>query len=898
VPQQGPSAPGDDAGRSSAADAARELTGDVARTAAARRLRPDHALPGLDRLARLAAQLLGTSSAQVSLLTDVDAVAGGTGAEAHRAGDENALDQALCSLTAAAGAPLAIPDTWSDARVSHLTPVTTGGLRSYLGVPLTVGAEVVGAVCVGGPDVRQWSAQDVDVLQQVATAAGVELELAALGADFRASQALLEVAVQAAGIGTFDLDVATGRLVWDDVMHALFGLSREEFDEDLGAAMARIHPDDQQQVVDDMAAALSTGVFSSSYRVLLPDGGLRWLEGRGRTLGDAGGHPVRLVGAVHDVTAQRRVSERIAAALESLAVGYLVLDGEWRLVYANAEAERITGTPRAQLLGRTLWETFPATVGTVFEEHYRRALATGEPEVFEAYYPAPLDLWTEVRAIAEGDGLALYFLDVTARTRAQQAVEAAAARLDLLARVTAELTGTFDADRAVARLAQLVVPSIADWCVVTLVDDDAQTRAAAAGPRSGRPVDWRRGLRDVGCWHRDEDARPHVEAYTAARMGDLTDAAFLERALRSGRPVHVADAARRVAAVLDPDGEAVTHLRALDPAWGVVLPLRGRGRTVGLMTLFGGPGRPPLADGELATAEEVATRAGLALDSSRLYRQQRDLAEGLQRSLLSEPPEPDHGQIVVRYVPAAEAAQVGGDWYDAFLQPGGATVLVIGDVVGHDTQAAAAMSQVRTVVRTLGALGDDTPAQVLSAADRVLANLQIQTTATAVVARLEQDEEQRRRGVTRLRWSSAGHPPVMLVRPDGSVTPLTRPHADLLLGVVPDTARADDDVVLEWGSTVLLYTDGLVERRDQPLQEGLERLQAALERLAADGRGLDDLVDGLLSELVGGEREDDVALVAVRLHRQDRPRPAEAGPHRIPPHVPPDPGDLPGTLER
>jgi len=249
----------------------------------------------------------------------------------------------------------------------------------------------------------------------------------------------------------------------------------------------------------------------------------------------------------------------------------------------------------------------------------------------------------------------------------------------------------------------------------------------------------------------------------------------------------------------------------------------------------------------------------------------------------------------VRYVPAAEAAQVGGDWYDAFLQPGGATVLVIGDVVGHDTQAAAAMSQVRTIVRTLGAMGDDTPAQVLTAADRVLATLQIPTTATAIAARLEQDEDERARGVTRLRWSNAGHPPAMVVNADGSVLPLTGLHADLLLGVVPGTERTDYEVVLDRGSTVVLYTDGLVERRDQSLGVGLERLRALLQRLAAQDLDLDTLVDRLLAGLLPSRSEDDVAVVAVRLHRQDRPRPAEAGPERTPPHVPGPPGDVPGT---
>ena len=147
-------------------------------------------------------------------------------------------------------------------------------------------------------------------------------------------------------------------------------------------------------------------------------------------------------------------------------------------------------------------------------------------------------------------------------------------------------------------------------------------------------------------------------------------------------------------------GEAAELIAQLAPEALAVLLLRGRGRVAGMLSLFNGPGRGPIAADALTTAEEIAARAGLALDNARLYREQRSLAEGLQRSLLTPPPQPDHGQIVVRVVPAAQAAQVGGDWYDAFLQPGGATVLVIGDVVGHDTQAAAAMGQLRTIADT------------------------------------------------------------------------------------------------------------------------------------------------------------------------------------------------------
>ena len=315
-----------------AADAARVLTADRERVAAARRLLPvDGPLPGLDRMAALAARLLGAGSGRISVLSDVQAVAGAAGPQptAGPAGQEP-LAQWLCTRTAATGAPLAIGDTRADERVADLPAVSSGVVASYLGAPLTTEAgHVVGAVCVFSPAPREWSEDDVALLQQVAAAAAAELELAALSSDYRTSEALLEVSVQAAGIGTFNLDLASGRLVWDEQMHVLFGVRPGEFGDDLGEAMTRIHPEDQERVRADLEGATRTGVFSSSYRVLLP-GRTRWLQGRGRVLPGAGGAPARLVGAVHDVTAQREVTRRVASALESMAVGYLVLDAEWR----------------------------------------------------------------------------------------------------------------------------------------------------------------------------------------------------------------------------------------------------------------------------------------------------------------------------------------------------------------------------------------------------------------------------------------------------------------------------------------------------------------------------------------------------------------------------------------
>jgi len=324
----------------------------------------------------------------------------------------------------------------------------------------------------------------------------------------------------------------------------------------------------------------------------------------------------------------------------------------------------------------------------------------------------------------------------------------------------------------------------------------------------------------------------------------------------------------------------------LAPESVAVLPLPGRDGPVGMLTLCTGADRGLFTPADLVTARHVAARAGLVLDNARLYRQQRGLAEGFQRSLLTAPPEPDHVQIVVRYVPAAQAAEVGGDWYDAFLQPSGATVLVIGDVVGHDAQAAATMGQARTIVRTLAARDHEGPAAVLAEVEQVMQTLQSEILATAVLARLEQTDAERAAGLTRLRWSNAGHPPPMAITPDGRVRVLDAGRPDLLLGVRPDPPRRESEIVLEWDSVVLLYTDGLVESRDSDLDAGLARLQAILAELA--GRDLDALCDEVLARMLPTNPGDDVALIAVQLHPQDRPRPPQAGPNRVPPNVPAD----------
>jgi serine phosphatase RsbU (regulator of sigma subunit) len=478
---------------------------------------------------------------------------------------------------------------------------------------------------------------------------------------------------------------------------------------------------------------------------------------------------------------------------------------------------------------------------------------------FEAHYPPPLDAWYEVRAWPTPEGLAVYFVDVTARRQAQDALARSADQLALLASVSESLTSTLDPAEGVSRLATLLVPQLADWCLVTMVED----------PNTS---DWRRGLRDVGWSHEDPAMLETLQRYASLRLAAMTDSSYLARTIREMTPVLMeTDATEQVAAVLLP-GEARDRLRELAPSSAAVAPLRARGRTVGVVSVFRGSDRPAFTSEDVALLEDIGSRAALGLDNARLYATQRDVSETLQRSLLTAPPRPGHLQIVTRYQPAGETARIGGDWYDAFEQGGAASgspdvVVVVGDVVGHDVEAAAAMSQVRGLLRGIAVHSGDAPAAILTGVDTVMESLQMETTATAVVARIElRAGLGTAPGEALVRWSHAGHPPALMLSPDGHVSRMADVDTnDLLLGLDPTTPRAEHVAVLEPGATLVFYTDGLVERRDRDVDDGVSELAELLGDLAPERMDVDDLCDRLLGGMIGDKPEDDVALLAVRL---------------------------------
>jgi sigma-B regulation protein RsbU (phosphoserine phosphatase) len=421
-------------------------------------------------------------------------------------------------------------------------------------------------------------------------------------------------------------------------------------------------------------------------------------------------------------------------------------------------------------------------------------------------------------------------------------------RLRYLAFVTETMIGTLNTGEAATRLAELVVPRLCDWAVVTVIGEDG------APGQEGRA-------------HCDPVRLADVAVYRDGRLPVTSRDTPMAAALLTGRPVRLPrlDETRIEPTLTSERVRAAWH--RLDTTSATIVPLRAREETFGALALMNTGGRPPHSTTEVAIAVEVARRGALALDNARLYGRQLDVAETLQRSLLTPPThsDPDHLQIAVRYRPAASHQAVGGDWYDAFQQPDGATELVIGDVVGHNVEATAAMSQIRSMLRALAHDQPGSPAHILTRLDRVLTGLHVDKMATALVARVEQPAELAGEGLRTLRWSSAGHVPPLLLRADGRVRVLhTVPER--LLGTGWAGTRRDHTVRLHPGDTVLLVTDGLIEQGRCEFDRGLIRLTAALAML--EGVPVEELCDQLLERVVAGRPDDDIAILALRCNRQ------------------------------
>ncbi|MFG2971906.1 SpoIIE family protein phosphatase [Streptomyces sp. NPDC048331] len=342
----------------------------------------------------------------------------------------------------------------------------------------------------------------------------------------------------------------------------------------------------------------------------------------------------------------------------------------------------------------------------------------------------------------------------------------------------------------------------------------------------------------------------------AAELCEIRPGGALAEVLRGVRPVFASSAAARAALpeLLGEDHPLPGGNRA------VLAPLRGRRRVIGAAVFLRSPERPAFEPNDLLVAAQLATHTALGIDKAVLYGREAYIADELQRTMLPDSlPQPTGVRLASRYLPAAETARVGGDWYDAIPLPGSRVALVVGDVMGHSMTSAAIMGQLRTTAQTLAQL-DLPPAEVLHHLDEQAQRLGSDRMATCLYAVYDPVAH-------RITIANAGHPPPVLLHLGGRAEVLrVPPGAPIGVGGVDFEAVELDAPA---GGTLLLYTDGLVESRLRDVWTGIEQLR---ERLATTAQltGLDHpppleaLCDDVLDMLGPGDRDDDIALLAAR----------------------------------
>lgn len=540
------------------------------------------------------------------------------------------------------------------------------------------------------------------------------------------------------------------------------------------------------------------------------------------------------------------VRATLDAVLEHAPVGVLIVDRQHRLLTWNPAAADLLHL-QSRALGEPVSGVFlMADMVTLLVDHAFAEGTSGPGPVETAAGPDGtfLDVSAAPTHLADGrDAVLVLVQDATARHRAEEARDRLSAQVQTLGGISEALLGATGEDDALRRVARHVVPTLADWVEFQVYDERQATQRVMAHHRDGRLAELTRLV---------EESMPH----------GMSPNSPSRRIARGEGPILMREITAEMLARFIPDVALRRLLLDLGVDNGIAVPLPGRESLLGSMVLINQGGSTRLGEQELALAVEIGRRVGTALETLQLQRRQRALAEALQRSMLTEPPTPGGAQIEVRYRPAADEAQVGGDWYDSFLQPDDAIVLTIGDVMGHDFRAAAAMGQLRGLLRGIAFATEHSPAEILTALDAAIDGLEVGTTATAVVAEVFPAEAE---GLPRrLVWSNAGHPPPLVRRATGAVEVLTAVGgADLLLGVLPATPRSQTTVELLPGDTLVLYSDGLVEQRGKDVDEGITELAGHLRDLGDPGLGV--LCDAVLDRMLPEHQEDDVALVAIRL---------------------------------
>ncbi|MBO1419809.1 SpoIIE family protein phosphatase, partial [Streptomyces sp. FH025] len=646
-------------------------------------------------------------------------------------------------------------------------------------------------------------------------------------------------------VGLFDWNMATDVLVADAQYREILGFAPGEFDGTGACVNRRLAPGDLPEFRAAVQTAVERGeVLAAHLRVLGPDGRPHPVELWARVPAAIPGGRTHLVGAVLDV----RTLSAAAAAVERLREGVFSLDPDGLITYANRAAEPLLRACREELVGHHPWEVLPWLADPFYENRYRAALLSQRPTAFLAARPP--DGWLAFSLYPDPHGVTGWVVAAEAPPGAAEpaiapppAVTATGAGAGAGAATAGTGTGGAGGVGSTHHLLQLA----SALTEAVTVRDVCRAVAEELLPAFGGQE-----LAIYGVC----DRRLHLISQTGYPDGFLDgfegtpiDARLPGAETLSSRAPIFFESVRELS-------DAYPGLLLDEMAAWAFLPLLASGRPVGSCIL--GFERPhPFAVEERGLLTGLGGFIAQALERARLYDAEFTLARGLQQGLLPHRlPEVPGIRIAARYLPGTQGMEIGGDWYDA-ITTGADLTLVIGDVEGHSVGAAAAMGQLRSAVRAFVS-GDEPPDQVLARTNRLLLDLDPGLLASCCLVRLTPAD-----GTVRI--ARAGHLPPVLRHSDGRAEALYV-EGGPLLGVDEGAEYPVSGLRLRPGAVLALYTDGLVEDPALAIDQGVDRLRAALAH-GRPGEGLEALAERLLREVGSTRRVDDVALLLTAFGR-------------------------------
>ncbi|GGY03632.1 SpoIIE family protein phosphatase [Streptomyces tanashiensis] len=587
---------------------------------------------------------------------------------------------------------------------------------------------------------------------------------------------------------------------------------------------------------------------------------------------------------VVDVRALRRIETDLAASQAIFGqspFGFLLFGTDLTVKRANRRFATVFGGEADDHRGRTVHDYLNRAEADRMTTALRRVLETGESVTdFQIVGAAPgardrrhwsINLYRVHSGSGRPIGVAGLGIDVTRRHNAAREAASARRNLALLNEAGARIGNSLDLEATARELLDVAVPGFCDLASVDLYQGLLTGDEAPPG-RWGNSHDVGYGagsaeLRRVAFASAVSDTPLRTDEGHGAGSGCCGPVPIEVGAVHRypfNSPCAGALRTGRIRTVPGSEGDLVQST--------LVVPMVAHDTVVGLVQFSRTKGSETFGERDRALAVELAARAAVCIDNARLYRREHERALILQRSLLP-PGDPEAAglDIACRYLPGTAATEVGGDWFDVIELPGHRTALVIGDVMGRGLRAAVAMGELRTAVRTLAQL-DLEPAEVLSHLDEIARGLGAPIGA-------QQSRSHKNRGpelsevylatcvyavydpvTRRCTFANAGHLPPVLVEPGEEALLLDVPPG-MPLGVGGEPFE-EVEVELPEGALLALYTDGLVESRDHPLDEGLQAFRRALTDPA---RPLEDVCDRVLTSLNTGHGEDDIALLMARI---------------------------------